>query len=78
METDSGYLVNPDVGTSGLLRSYGLPGYTVHNFRCGLNIGDRTRINLGLENMGDKKYRDAHSRSDAEGRNFWLSVEFKW
>jgi len=47
-------------------------------FRCGLNVGDHTRMNLGLDNMGDKKYRDAHSRADSEGRNFWLSVEFKW
>ena len=75
---DRCYRVDPQDDTTPLLRRYGLPGYTIHDFRMGLQVYDHWKINLSVENIGDKKYRAAHSRWDHAGRNFIVGVEFEW
>ena len=75
---DRSYLRDPRDSTSGLIRSYGLPGWSVHDFRCGLRLHKYARLSFGVDNITDKRYRAAHSRADGAGRNFWLGAEFKW
>ena len=53
----------------------GVPGYTVFNVYAGMNLSDRTRVRVGIENIGDKKYRAAHSRMDAPGVSLFASLE---
>ena len=72
---DVGYLVDPQDNGSGLLRPYGLPGYTVYDVRGGLEIGDGVSLTIALENVTDKKYRTAHSRMDAAGRSLLVGLE---
>ncbi len=71
---DVGYRRNPQDSSSPLLRSYGLPGYSVFNFRCGLELADRVQLGLNVENILNKNYRSAHSRMDAFGTSARLSV----
>ncbi len=75
LTSDPGYRSNPQDPTSPLIRSYGLPGYTVFDFRAGYRICDNARIDLGVENFTDKQYRTAHSRWDAAGINVHVGLE---
>ncbi len=72
---DVGYLNDPQDSSSGLLRSYGLPGYTVFDLRGGLDLAEGVHLTLALENIFDKKYRTAHSRMDAAGRSLLVGLE---
>lgn len=72
-----GYLADPQDPSSGLLRPYGLPGYSVFDLRGGLDLSKNTRLTLGIENIGDKKYRTAHSRMDAPGRSVLVGIEVR-
>ncbi|MCZ7648888.1 MAG: TonB-dependent receptor [Planctomycetota bacterium] len=75
---DRGYRVDPQDASSPLLRPFGLPGYTVHDLRIGFTVKDRWGISLNVENLGDKKYRQAHSRWDESGRNVLFCAQFAW
>ncbi|MEW6071519.1 MAG: TonB-dependent receptor [Planctomycetota bacterium] len=72
---DVGYLNDPQDPGSGLLRPYGLPGFTIFDLRGGLQVGRNIALTLGLENIFDKKYRMAHSRMDAAGRTLLAGLE---
>jgi len=72
---DVGYLADPQDPGSGLIRPYGLPGYTVFDVRGGLELADGVSLTVGLENLLDKAYRSAHSRMDAAGRSLILGLE---
>lgn len=78
LTSDPGYRVDPQNPMSGLLRPYGLPGYSVWDVRGGWNITDDVTLTLGIDNMGNKKYRTAHSRWDAPAFNAWASVEVRF
>lgn len=72
---DPGYKQDPAVAGSPLLRSNGLPGYTVVNVRGGWQASEWLEVVAGVDNVGDKRYRRAHSRIRAEaGINAHLSV----
>ncbi|MFH0813734.1 MAG: TonB-dependent receptor [Pseudomonadota bacterium] len=68
---DPGYRKDPQDPGSGLLREYGLPGYSVFDLRGGLKI-------FALENVANKKYRRAHSRWDEAGINFISSLRLTY
>jgi outer membrane receptor protein involved in Fe transport len=72
---DVGYLKDPQDSGSGLLRSYGLPGYSVFDIRGGIQLSDSVTLTLGLENLFDAEYRTAHSRMDAPGRSLEVGIE---
>jgi outer membrane receptor protein involved in Fe transport len=60
---------------------FGLNGFTVHNLRGGYNWrGERTRVGvvLGLENVGDKFYREQFQFAPARGRTFTVGFQFKF
>lgn len=71
---DVGYLRDPQDPTSGMLRTWGLPGYSVFDLRGGFLLNDRCEITVGLNNIFDKLYRPAHARWNAPGRNFYASL----
>ena len=76
LNSDVGYLDDPQNPNSGLLRDYGLPGYSVFDIRGGLTLSKNLAMVLALENIFDKRYRRAHSRMDAPGRNFQIGLEW--
>lgn len=76
LHSDVGYLDNPQDPGSGLLRDYGLPGYSVFHIRGGLNLSKNLTMVLALENIFDLRYRTAHSRMDAAGRDFRVGLEW--
>jgi hemoglobin/transferrin/lactoferrin receptor protein len=60
---------------------FGLNGFTIHNLRGGYNFrGERQRIGvvLGLENLGDKFYREQFQFAPARGRTFTLGLQYKF
>ena len=67
LQGDVGYRQEPQDPSSPLIRPYGLPGYTVLNFRCGVKVHERIRLGMGIDNLTNKDYRPAHSRMDAFG-----------
>ncbi len=71
---DVGYKRDPQNSGSGMLRSYGLPGYSVFNLRCGMRIHDKVNIGLNIDNLLNKNYRSAHSRMDGFGTSARLSI----
>jgi outer membrane receptor protein involved in Fe transport len=74
LANDIGYLVEPQDPASGMIRSWGLPGYSVWDLRGGFTLNDHVELTFGLDNIFDKLYRAAHSRMDAPGRNFYASL----
>lgn len=75
LNSDVGYLKNPQDPNSGLLRSYGLPSYYVFDIRGGFNFYKHFNVTLAVENILDERYRTAHSRMDASGRNILVGLE---
>jgi len=75
LASDPGYLNDPQDPGSGPLRDDGLPGYTVYDLRGGVNLTHYAALVLAVENLTNKKYRTAHSRMDAPGINFLVSLE---
>ena len=60
---------------------FGLNGFTIHNLRGGYNFkGERQRVGvtLGLENLGDKFYREQFQFAPARGRTFTVGVQYKF
>jgi outer membrane receptor protein involved in Fe transport len=60
---------------------FGLYGFTIHNLRGGYNWrGERTRVGvtLGVENLGDKFYREHFQFAPARGRTFTIGTQFKF
>jgi hemoglobin/transferrin/lactoferrin receptor protein len=78
LNSDVGYLNDPQDPDSGLLRDYGLPGYSVFHIRGGLSLSENLSMVLAMENILDKLYRTAHSRMDATGRNFRIGLEWRY
>ncbi len=75
LNSDVGYLQNPQNPNSGLYRSYGLPSYQVLNARGGFIFNNYIHLTLAVENILDVRYRTAHSPMDASGRNILVGLE---
>ena len=75
LNSDVGYLENPQDTKSGLYRDYGLPSYTVFDIRGGVRLFQNVTMTLEVENIFDIRYRSAHSRMDASGRSVLVGVE---
>jgi len=75
LHSDVGYLEDPQDPNSGLYREYGLPSYTVFDLQGGVIFNKNYCLTLAIENIFDIRYRTAHSRMDAPGRNFLLGLE---
>lgn len=73
--SDVGYLENPQDPNSGLYRSYGLPSYYVFDIRLGIKFFSNVTMTFAVENLLDKRYRTAHSRIDASGRNVLVGLD---
>jgi hemoglobin/transferrin/lactoferrin receptor protein len=52
----------------------GTPSYTVWTVRCGLDIDERTSVEVACENITDVDYRVHGSGSNSPGRNFVLGM----
>ena len=75
LNSDYGYYHDPqDKPGSGLINAEGLPGYAVFHLRGGLKITEDIDLTVAVENLLDKKYRSAHSRMDAAGRNVMVGI----
>ena len=60
---------------------FGLNGFSIHTIRGGYNFrGERQRVGLvaGIENLGDKFYREQFQFAPARGRTFTFGVQFKF
>ena len=77
LATDVGYLKNPQDPESGLIRDFGLPGYSVFDIRGGFDLGKYVSVTLALENIFDKGYRRAHSRWDESGFNAIVGLSLR-
>ncbi len=66
LQNDPGYKEDPADPSSNLQREDGLPGYTTLAVRTGFKWTDRLDITFGVANIGNKRYRRAHSRIRAE------------
>ncbi len=75
LHSDVGYLKNPRDPSSGLIAEYGLPSYYVVDVRAGFRFYEKVTLTIGVDNLFDRKYRTAHSRMDAMGRNVIVGLE---
>lgn len=60
---------------SGLYCNCGLPSYQVFDLRGGIALNKHISATFAVENIFDTRYRAAHSRLDASGRNFLAGLE---
>jgi hemoglobin/transferrin/lactoferrin receptor protein len=56
----------------------GTPGYAVTDCRCGWNLRESLSVVAAVENVLDKDYRIHGSGSNEPGRNFILSMEYRF
>lgn len=63
-----------DIGDSQRIPPGGTPSYLVLHARAGLNLGERTEVTLGLENLTDEDYRFHGSGSNQPGFGVLLAV----
>ena len=56
----------------------GTPGYRVINLRSGIKIKKSTTCILGIENITDEAYRIHGSGVNEPGRNFVVSIAYKF
>ena len=74
LTSDIGFLDEPQDSASPMRRSWGLPGYSVWDFRGGFTLSEKVELTFGVNNLFDKLYRPAHARMDAPGRNVYASL----
>lgn len=74
LNSDVGYLVDPQDPNSGLLNAEGLAGYSLFHVSAGFETGDGVMWVFAIDNILDRQYRPAHSRVDGMGRSFRISV----
>ena len=53
------------------------PAWYTLNFKFGCYLNTKTKLNLGIENITDKRYRPYSSRLTAPGRNIMLAIQLK-
>ncbi|MCF8243494.1 MAG: TonB-dependent receptor [Melioribacteraceae bacterium] len=54
------------------------PAWTTFNIKVGLRLFERFMLNLGIENIFDKRYRTYSSGISAPGRNYIASVKYNF
>ncbi|MFK7739207.1 MAG: TonB-dependent receptor [Planctomycetota bacterium] len=67
-----------DQGDSQRIPPGGTPSYTVWNARCGWQIDDRARLEVGVENLTDVDYRVHGSGSNSLGRNLVIGLRVRF
>ncbi|MBI5360595.1 MAG: TonB-dependent receptor [Planctomycetes bacterium] len=68
----------PDAANPPLREDFSIPGYTIFNLRAGVPVSSRVDINIAVENLFNKKYREAFSDMDAAGLNMIFGIEARW
>ena len=53
------------------------PAWYTLNFKFGYYLNKKTKLNFGIENITDKRYRPYSSRLTAPGRNIILAIQVK-
>ena len=56
----------------------GTPGYTLWNIRGGIDLTTKLLVNLALENLLDENYRVHGSGQNEPGRNFVVTVDYRF
>lgn len=56
----------------------GTPGWTATGARVRWTDGDAWRVDVGIDNLFDKRYREHGSGIDAPGRNLSLTLRLSW
>jgi hemoglobin/transferrin/lactoferrin receptor protein len=56
----------------------GTPGYTLWNIRGGFDLTTKLLVNLALENLLDENYRVHGSGQNEPGRNFVVTVDYRF
>jgi hemoglobin/transferrin/lactoferrin receptor protein len=56
----------------------GTPGYTLWNIRGGIDLNGKLLLNLALENLLDENYRVHGSGQNEPGRNFIVTVDYRF
>jgi len=56
----------------------GTPAWWTFNLRAGIAVTRAVQLTLGLENLFNYRYRIHGSGLDAPGRNFMVSLEWRW
>lgn len=56
----------------------GTPGYVVHSVRGQLDLTERSKMDLGLENVFDALYRVHGSGIDSAGRHLRLRLDLRF
>jgi len=72
--SDVGYLNDPQDPNSGLIRPWGVPGYTLVHLRAGYTLDNGVQFFAVVDNAGDVAYRAAHSRANGIGINLTLGA----
>ncbi|MBC8328704.1 MAG: TonB-dependent receptor [Planctomycetes bacterium] len=72
--SDVGYLSDPQDPTSGQIRPWGLPGYTLVHLRGGYTLDNGVELFAVIDNAGGVDYRAAHSRADGIGMNLTVGA----
>ena len=75
LANDVGYFEDPQDGSLGKRRPWGLPAYTTVDLRGGIDLSRKVRLVAGLNNVFDVLYRPAHARWDAPGRNVYVTID---
>jgi hemoglobin/transferrin/lactoferrin receptor protein len=79
VEKDLAWREDPQDGSSPLLRSFGgTPGYTKFDIYAGVNLCPNASLRVAVENFTDRNYRVAHSRMDAPGIDFLVTLDVRF
>lgn len=78
LTNDLGYRIDPQDASSPLVRSFGLPGYTVYDVRGGVTFSDYLQLSMAIENVTNKHFRRAHARMDDPGTNVRATLSFTY
>lgn len=68
----------PDAANPPLREDFSISGYAILNLRAGVPVSSRVDINIAVENLLNRKYREAFSDMDATGLNVIFGIEARW
>lgn len=54
------------------------PGWFTLNIRTGINVGDQTKLMLGVGNITNRRYREHGSGVDGPGTNFVVDIDHRF
>ena len=70
--------LSPRDATDARINPDGTAGWATLNGRAGWQVNDRLRMQLLLENISDRRYREHGSGLDEPGRNISLSLDWRY